>query len=332
MKIWSNQQKWLFLAISFVLLVVSLFSSLTFGAAQLPAEQVIACIFNQCTDNLEQTLVWQIRLPRILAAILCGAGLAVAGAILQNTTRNPLAEPYLFGVVAGAGLGASIASIWFVNYIAIALPVAAFLGAVLAISIVMLFGISSKARRVESLILAGVAVSFMLSALSQFLLYMGDPFATNRVMFWLMGSLARVEMQDLSIITPVIFVCISLVLLFHRHLDALLLGDENAQSMGIQVNKLRLLMLAICAALTATLVAYCGGIGFVGLMIPHIVRQWFSSTSAWLIIGCCLLGGIFLIWVDVLARTLVNGQELPIGIITSILGSIFFLTLMLKKH
>ena len=313
-------------------LVLSALLSMTFGAADLNVAAVLNCLSGSCEDGLTQTLIWQIRLPRVLVAILCGAGLAAAGAILQNTTRNPLAEPYLFGVVAGAGLGASIASIWFNHVLEFALPFAAFLGAVFAISIVMLVSVSTKNRRIESLILAGVAVSFMLSAVSQFLLYMGDPFATNRVMFWLMGSLARVEMTDLSIITPVIFICICLVLIFHRHLDALLLGDENAQSMGIRVNVLRMFMLAVCAALTATLVAYCGGIGFVGLMIPHIVRYWFGSTTAPLILGCCLMGSTFLIWVDVIARTLVDGQELPIGIITSILGSIFFLTLMVKKH
>ncbi len=318
--------------IAMAVLIASLLASLTFGAAQISVTQVFYCLFEQCSDPLEQTLIWQIRMPRVLVALLCGAGLAVAGAILQNTTRNPLAEPYLFGVVAGAGLGASIASIWFVDHIGLVLPIAAFLGAILAISIVMLVGISTKARRVESLILAGVAVSFMLSAVSQFLLYMGDPFATNRVMFWLMGSLARVEMADLSIISPVILIGISLVLLFHRHIDALLLGDENAVSMGINVNILRLFMLAVCAALTATLVAYCGGIGFVGLMIPHIVRHWFGATTAPLLVGCCLLGSTFLLWVDVIARTIVEGQEIPIGIITSILGSIFFLTLMLRKN
>lgn len=312
-------------------LLLSILLSFTFGAAQTSAWSIVQCLAGHCSDEFEQTLIWQIRLPRILAALFCGAGLAVAGAVLQNTTRNPLAEPYLFGVVSGAGLGATLVSIIAPEQAAVFLPVAAFLGAVSAICIVMIVGLSAQNKRVESFILAGVAISFMFSAISQFLLYMGDPFATNRIMFWLMGSLARVEMSNIAIIAPVILICIGAVMLFHRHLDALLLGDESAQSLGVKVSLLRMLMLGICAALTATLVAYCGGIGFVGLMIPHMVRHWFGATTAKLIIGCVLIGSIFLIWVDVIARTLMVGQELPIGIITSILGSIFFLFIMLKK-
>lgn len=322
----------LYYLLAITALLLSILMSFTFGAAETSPLAIIQCLSGQCADQFEQTLVWQIRLPRILAALFCGAGLAVAGAVLQNTTRNPLAEPYLFGVVSGAGLGATIVSILVPEQAAFYLPFAAFLGAVCAICLVMVVGLSAHAKRAESFILAGVAISFMFSAISQFLLYMGDPFATNRIMFWLMGSLARVEMGNVAIIAPVIIICISTVMLFHRHLDALLLGDENAQSLGISVSLLRMLMLGICAALTATLVAYCGGIGFVGLMIPHIVRHWFGATTAKLIIGCVLVGSIFLIWVDVIARTLMVGQELPIGIITSILGSIFFLFIMLKKQ
>ena len=186
-------------------------------------------------------------------------------------------------------------------------------------------------RKIESLLLAGVAVSFMLSALSQFILYMGDPFAANRVMFWLMGSLARVEMPHLYWIVPVLLVGLAIVVLLHRQLDAILLGDESAATLGINVTLVRVILLMVCAAITATIVAYCGGIGFVGLMIPHIVRRLFASTSLILVCGSALVGAIFMLWVDVLARTAVDGQEIPIGVITSIIGSLFFLTLMHKK-
>ncbi|MER2492915.1 FecCD family ABC transporter permease [Catenovulum sediminis] len=318
--------------LSTVALFASLLFSMTMGAAELDAATVFNCLFVQCSDPLTETLIWQIRFPRVVIAAFCGAGLAVAGAVLQNTTRNPLAEPYLFGVVSGAGLGATIVSIWFKESAGAYLPIAAFLGALFAITIVMFVALSGHAKRIESLLLGGVAVSFMLSAVSQFLLYMGDPFASNRVMFWLMGSLSNTETTHLYWIIPVITIGVLLVYAFHRQLDAILLGDEHAYTLGVPVNALRILMLAICAAITATLVAYCGGIGFVGLMIPHIVRRLFAVTSAILVTGCLFIGAIFLVWVDVLARTLVLGQEIPIGVITSILGSLFFLTLMHKRH
>ncbi|KMT65340.1 FecCD family ABC transporter permease [Catenovulum maritimum] len=312
-------------------LLVSFFVSLFFGSAELSIQQVSACLINDCDSQMIETLIWQIRMPRVLVAVLCGMGLAVAGAILQNTTRNPLAEPYLFGVVSGAGLGASIVSLWFSHSPSFVLPLVAFFGALAAILIVVTIHSISKKQQIASLLLSGVAVSFMFSAISQFILFVGDPFAANRVIFWLMGSLSRVENQHLVIIAPVVIACISLVYYLHRQLDALMLGEENALTMGINVKSLRYVLLALCAALTAILVSFCGGIGFVGLMIPHIARQIFGVTSAKLITGCIIIGSIFLIWVDVIARVAVKGQEIPIGVITSVIGSLFFISLMLKK-
>ena len=322
---------------SLVLIVFSLFSismALTFGAADISSNQVFHCLLTQCDNTLSQTIVWQIRLPRVLVGFAAGAGLACAGAILQNTTRNPLADPYLFGIVSGAGLGATIASLAFHfnmgNQLSIALPLAAFLGALLSITLIFL--LANFVQRIEQLLLAGVAISFMLGAITQFMLYIGEPMATNRVLFWLMGSLARVEMSQFYIIAAVVVTAIIVILAYHQHIDALALGDENAASLGVNVNKLRLLMLALCAAITAVIVAYCGGIAFVGLMIPHIVRHYLGSSTLKLIIGSSFVGGCFLIWVDVIARSAVNNLELPIGIITSIIGSLFFLFIMMQGN
>jgi iron complex transport system permease protein len=255
--------------------------------------------------------------------------LAIAGAILQNTTRNPLADPYLFGVVSGAALGATIASLTLADQLTVALPLAAFCGALFSVLTVLF--ISKVLQTMEQLLLVGVAVSFMLSAVSQFMLYLGDPFAANRVLFWLMGSLARVEMSHFFVIAPIVLIAIVIVVAYSRQIDALLLGDESAMTLGVNVDQLRLLMMAICAAVTATIVAYCGGIGFVGLMIPHIVRHWLGVTTLPLIIGSSLVGGCFLIWVDVLARSALDNQEIPVGIITSAIGSIFFLFVMYQN-
>lgn len=310
--------------------IISLIASLNFGPANLGISAVFNCLIGTCQNQVTDMVIWQVRVPRVLVALVAGMGLAIAGAILQNTTRNPLADPYLFGIVSGAGLGATIANLTLNGELSIALPLAAFLGALFAITIVVF--IAKLLQRMEQLLLAGVAVSFMLASITQFILYFGEPFATNRVIFWLMGSLARVEMSNFYIIASILIVAITIIIALHRQIDALLLGDESAASLGVNVDKLRLLMLGLCAALTATIVAYCGGIGFVGLMIPHIVRQVIGVTTLKLVLGSALIGGAFLIWVDIIARSALSNAEIPIGIITSALGSVFFLFIMVKSR
>ncbi|TMM45969.1 FecCD family ABC transporter permease [Colwellia ponticola] len=312
------------------LVIVSALAAITFGPADISSTELMSCLIGSCQNQVANIVIWQVRIPRVLVALVAGMGLAIAGAILQNTTRNPLADPYLFGIVSGAGLGATIANISLADNLTIALPLAAFLGALFSVIIVIF--IAKVLQRMEQLLLAGVAVSFMLGSITQFILYFGEPFATNRVIFWLMGSLARVEMSNFYVIASVLVIAMITVIALHRQIDALLLGDESAASLGVDVDKLRLLMLAICAALTATIVAYCGGIGFVGLMIPHIVRQLIGVTTLKLIMGSALIGAIFLIWVDVIARSSLPHAEIPIGIITSALGSIFFLFIMYRSR
>ncbi len=311
-------------------MLMSLIAGLSFGPTNLSNAQVFQCLMGHCSDQVSQMVIWQVRIPRVLVALVAGMGLAIAGAILQNTTRNPLADPYLFGIVSGAGLGATIANISLGEQLAIALPLAAFLGALFAITIVLI--IAKVLQSMEQLLLTGVAVSFMLAAITQFILYFGEPFATNRVIFWLMGSLSRVEISHFYIIATVLLITMFIIAALHRQIDALLLGDESAASLGVNVDKLRVLMLGLCAALTATIVAYCGGIGFVGLMIPHIVRQVIGVTTLKLVVGSALIGGSFLIWVDIIARSALANAEIPVGIITSALGSIFFLFIMVKTR
>ena len=328
--------KWAVLVASALLACVL---SLFYGAADLSIAQVGQCVFQGCKNTTDELIFWEIRFPRVAIGFLVGVGLSVAGATLQNVTRNSLTDPYLFGVVAGAGLGASVATLLFSNSVAtelgisslingmsfsIALPAAAFLGALFAVSLVQVLVASALGRRTEHLLLAGVAVSFMLGAFSHFLLFIAEPFAANKVVFWLMGSLARAEVWYAWVMLPVVVSSVAVLLLFGRHLDAMLLGDDTAKTLGVNTRFMRMLSLGICAALTACIVSYCGGIGFVGLMIPHIVRHWVGVTTRTLLLGCVLIGGTFMVLVDIVARTALVGQEIPIGIITSAIGSIFF--------
>ncbi len=311
-----------------VLVVCSLLLSMGFGTAELDFANVWQCLSDQCQRPIYQTILLDIRLPRVLMGFLAGFALAAAGALMQNVTRNPLADPYLFGIVAGAGLGATLSGLLPQHLQAFSLPLAAFLGALFAVAIVVLVIVNHNWRRIEHLLLAGVAVSFLLSSITNFILYFGEAFASNRVIFWMMGSLARADYQAIALVSPVVLACSVLVLVFARQLDALLLSDESARTLGVHVDRLRLLALVVCAAMTAMIVSYCGGIGFVGLMIPHIVRPFIGKTTAKLFICSGLVGGGFLVWVDVIARTIVPGQEIPIGVITSVVGSVFFLFIM----
>ncbi len=311
-----------------LLAIVSVVAAMGFGTAELDFANVWQCLSEQCQRPIYQTILLEIRLPRVIMGLLAGFSLASAGALMQNVTRNPLADPYLFGIVAGAGLGATLSSLLPQQFHAFSLPLAAFLGALFAVSIVVVILMNNNWRRVEHLLLAGVAVSFLLSSITSFILYFGEAFASNRVIFWMMGSLARADFQALAWIVPVVITCLVITLLFARQLDALLLSDESARTLGVNVARLRLMALVVCAAMTAVIVSYCGGIGFVGLMIPHIVRPFIGKTTAKLIICSGLVGGCFLIWVDVIARTIISGQEIPIGVITSVVGSIFFLYIM----
>lgn len=308
--------------------IASMLLAMGFGTAELGFKNVWQCLTDECQRPIYETILVDIRLPRVIMGFFAGFALAAAGALMQNVTRNPLADPYLFGIVSGAGLGATLASLLPPPWQVFSVPVAAFLGALFAVFIVVLVLMHNSWRRIEHLLLAGVAVSFMLSAFTSFILYFGEAFAANRVIFWLMGSVARADYMALSVVVPVILSCCLLALVFSRQLDALLLSDESARTLGVNVALVRIVALVACAAMTAVIVSYCGGIAFVGLMIPHIVRPFFGITTAKLLLSAGFIGGCFLIWVDVIARTIVAGQEIPIGVITSVIGSIFFLFLM----
>jgi len=310
------------------LLFASLLAALQIGAVDVSLSSLLP---GRGSDVLQAEIFWQLRLPRVLLAGLAGAALAVCGALLQLLSRNALADPYLFGVVSGAALGATVSSLWLP---ALALPAAAFAGAVLAILLVL--ALARRAARqgmqsISTLLLTGLAVSFFCSAVASLLLYQADSFAANRIMFWLMGSLSRADWPAVQLLCITLTLTLLLCAVGRRQLAALNWSDDMAKSLGVAVQRWRLLLLLLCALLTAVVVAYCGGIGFVGLMIPHLVRLLFGSQVVPLLFGSALCGAIFLIWVDSAARTVLAPQELPLGILTALCGSLFFLLLLSRR-
>lgn len=312
-------------------LLFSLVVSINMGSAALEWRQIVqVLLFSAEADPLNEAIVWQVRFPRLLCAMLAGAALAICGALLQNVSRNPLADPYLFGLMSGAGLGATIVSLWLPQAL-FSMAIGAFAGALLAVSLVFIVCAGQRWQRIEITLLAGVAVSFMLSAISSFMLYFADPFAANKVIFWLMGSLSRTDWFSVLLMAPAVGIALLLSFIWRRQLDALLLSDDAASSLGVNTGRLRLVVLILTAAVTACVVSQCGGIVFVGLMIPHIVRYLFGVTSVRLLSASAVIGALFLLWVDNIARSILPHQEIPLGVITSVIGSLFFLFIMRQR-
>ncbi|MDX1281851.1 iron ABC transporter permease [Shewanella colwelliana] len=328
-----------------LVLLVALMTPLiaaSFGAADIQVSQVLQVVIGQLTDqsqgDISSRIIMELRLPRIMMAFVAGFGLAIAGAVLQTVTRNPLADPYLFGISSGASFGAVVvitllggASVdsgaWLSH---VSLPVGAFLGASVAVLMVLALCGRSLSTQIERMLLSGVAISFMFGALTSLLLYFSGPQAAASVLFWSLGSFAKASWATLWLPLVVVAVCTLTILLFKRQIVAIKAGDETAHTLGINVQRLRLSILLLCSLITAVLVANCGGIGFVGLMVPHIVRLLLPGRFALLTTG--IVGGLFMIWVDVLARCLLSYQELPIGIITAVIGSVFFLFILGGKR
>ncbi|MEL0632093.1 iron ABC transporter permease [Pseudoalteromonas carrageenovora] len=323
-----NTRHSLALFISILAALFSLFAALSFGAADTSLEDVLTSFLLSNDASLNTRIIYELRMPRTLLAFMAGAGLAIAGLILQTVTRNPLADPYLFGISSGASFGVVVLMAVTGISAGFMLSTAALLGSLAAMSLLILIAGRQRSAQVESMLLAGVALSFLFSAFTSLLLYWSDPQAVAAILFWTLGSFARAQWATLWLPLVVIVVCIGFMLSFRRQLNAMLLGDESAITLGVRVHRFRILMLVLSSLITAVLVAMCGGIGFVGLMVPHIVRFFISQGSVAGLLVTSLVGGTFMVWVDVFSRSLLKNQELPVGVITAAIGSVFFLSLL----
>lgn len=322
-----------------VALLLSCLLSLGFGAAQVPLAKVLDIVLQALgvaqggdVSRGQAQIVWQLRAPRVLLGALVGAGLALVGGALQAVTRNPLADPHLLGVSSGAVLGAVLVVLFLGPFAGVfSLPLAAFLGALGCMVLVM--GVASRRGRLDSdrLLLAGVAVSFVVMALANLLLYTGDPHAASSVMFWMLGGLGLAQWSLLWL--PALAVLGGLLLLMGlaRALNALMSGEQTAVSLGFDTRRVRAQVFVGCALLTGVLVSLSGAIGFVGLMLPHMARRLVGAEHRRLLPACALLGALFVVWVDMAARTLIAPQDLPIGIATAAIGGLFFIMLLRRK-
>ncbi|WP_223399519.1 FecCD family ABC transporter permease [Nocardioides rotundus] len=324
-------------------LVLTIIAGVGLGASSLPVGTVARILASHLGIDLggawsapADAIVWQVRLPRVLLSVLVGAGLAVCGVALQAMVRNVLADPYLLGVNSGASSGAAAAILFgfgagFGEY---ALQSTAFLGALAASLLVFL--VARSAGRVTSirLLLAGVAVGYALYALTSFLIFAsGSAEGARSVMFWLLGSLALAQWSaPLLIVAVVVGGSVALLTVWGRRLDALAIGDETAHTIGVRPDRVRLQLLLVVALCIGVVVSASGSIGFVGLVVPHLARRAVGGRHVRVVAVAALMGAILLVWADVLARTLFAPQEIPIGIITSLVGAPFLLVLIRRLH
>jgi iron complex transport system permease protein len=329
---------WLLLGLLALLLVVSVTLAVISGPVPIHPMRVWQIAWAQLTDiragewsQAEANIIWLIRLPRVLMAVCVGAGLAVVGVTMQAMVRNPLADPYILGISSGASVGAvAVMALGIFAFAGIyAISLGAFLFAMLTFAIVFLLAQSYGRLAPMRLILAGVACSYVFSGLTSFITLTSD----NRelaqsVLTWLLGSLAGTKWIDLTLPATVLVGGAFYLILQGRSLNALIVGDETAVTLGVNVTDFRRHLFLTMSFITGVMVATSGAIGFVGLMIPHVVRMLVGTDHRRVLPIAALCGSIFLIWVDVVARTAFAPEELPVGVITSLLGGPFFAWLL----
>lgn len=325
----------------FILLVVVVVLAAAVGSVQIPFLTTSSILISKLplieltpnwTDALE-TIVLEIRLPRVILAGLVGAALAIAGATYQGLFRNPLADPYLIGVAQGAALGAVIGflipSTWHGWGFGI-IPLLAFTGALVSTATVYSLARVGKTLPVTTLILAGVALGALLASIVSYLIISSGE-RMHGIMFWLMGSFSLTQWSEAKIVLPYVLLGIIIILLYARPLNLMQLDEEQAQQLGINVERLKLVLLGAATLITAAAVSFVGIIGFVGIIIPHAVRLIWGADHRFLLPLSVLTGAIFLILADLIARTALAPTEIPIGVITALCGAPFFLYLLRRR-
>ncbi|KQB87320.1 FecCD family ABC transporter permease [Corynebacterium lowii] len=282
----------------------------------------------------QATIVWQVRLPRVLLGLVVGAGLGACGAALQAMVRNDLADPQLLGINAGASCGAALAILlgFGVGWMEHALQVMAFLGALAAGLVVYATARAGGALTALRLVLSGVAVGYALSALTSFLIMaVGNTEGTRSVMFWLLGSLGLAQGNSpLAVAVVVTLVVVALLTLNARQLDALAIGDTTAHAVGYSPHRLRAWLLVLVAACVGVLVAASGSIGFVGLVVPHLARRAVGSAHRYVVPISALMGAVLVVSADILARMVLSPREIPVGVITAMIGAPFLWSVIRK--
>lgn len=321
-------------AVSSLMLAALMLAGIAMGSTPVPWRQVLGALGLLATDVPPMTarIIMELRVPRSLLAALAGAGLAMVGVLLQTTTRNELADPFLFGLSSGASAGAVAVVTRFGDRLdGWTLPIAAFAGGILSAAAVALIFLLQRSKGAEKLVISGLAVSFLFGTLTHYLVFSGDQRAAGAILFWTLGGLGLARWDNLGFAAAAVALLAGLTTLRWRSMDGLLAGEQTAISLGIHLARLRTEIFICCAFATSFLVALTGVIGFVGLMIPHLARPIAGVRHRLLVPLAAVFGAILLSGGDLLGRLLIAPQELPIGIITAGVGGIFVLGLLLRR-
>ena len=320
-----------------LILCISLVTALQFGANFIPLDQIISALMSMIDPNakasMTDTIITDIRLPRLIYSVLTGIGLSLVGLLMQTVTRNALADPYVLGVSSGASTGAVFAIIMgglpFLGQYNT--PIFAALGAALSIILVLLC--VGKSNSPVKLILIGMGMTGVFSALTMMIIYGAKHEAQVRsAMFWLLGSFAGIQWGDLPLTTIIVTLFMLYIYMFNQDLDVLLLGNHEAAQMGLSVKQLQLSIVIISSIVIATLVSKVGVVGFIGLIIPHLARIVGGPKHKHTLLFSALIGSIVMIWSDVLSRSLYSPEEIPIGVLTSLLGAPLFIWIIMNRY
>ncbi|GFH68388.1 iron ABC transporter permease [Streptomyces sp. TSRI0384-2] len=321
-----------------VLLLASVSVAITIGPARVSVPDVWAVVASRLGGResgltpIREGIVWELRLPRTVLAAVCGAGLALCGVVMQSLLRNPLADPFVLGVSSGASTGAVAVVVLGLGGGALSVSTGAFVGALVSFGLVLLLS-HSLGGTTDRVVLSGVAGMQLFSALTSFVvMFAADAEQTRGILFWLLGSLSGATWTDvwacLAVLAAALVVCGARA----NQLDAFAFGTESAASLGVPVARTRLVLLTVTALLTAALVSAAGAIGFVGLVLPHAARALTGTLHARLLPVAALSGAVFLVWVDTLARTVLAPQEIPVGVVTSLIGVPAFVLIMYRTR
>ena len=320
-----------------LILCISLVTALQFGAKFISLDQIISALMSMIdantTASMTDTIITDIRLPRLIYSVLTGIGLSLVGLLMQTVTRNALADPYVLGVSSGASTGSVFAIIMgglpFLGQYNT--PIFAALGAALSIILVLLC--VGKSNSPVKLILIGMGMTGVFSALTMMIIYGAKHEAQVRsAMFWLLGSFAGIQWNDLPLTAIIITLFMLYIYMFNQDLDVLLLGNHEAAQMGLSVKQLQLSIVIISSIVIATLVSKVGVVGFIGLIIPHLARIIGGPKHKHTLLFSALIGSIVMIWSDVLSRALYSPEEIPIGVLTSLLGAPLFIWIIMNRY
>ena len=319
-----------------VALVAAVLCGLAIGPTSIGATRIAGDaishlgIGHSTLSPLQSTIIWQLRAPRMVLGLLAGAMLAVAGGTYQGVFRNPLADPYLLGVAAGAGLGATLAIVDIASAVAVPAwtPLLAFAGAMVAVTLTWLVGGRSLRSTPATLVLAGVAVSALFTSAQTFLQQQSSTQSIARVYIWLLGSLATASWHSVLVVVPYVLICSVVCMMAGRALDVMSVGDDEARSLGLSVRTVRLVLVVASSLGTAAIVSVVGLIGFVGIIVPHIVRLLVGTSYRRILPLSVVFGAGFLVLADTVARTVMAPSELPLGVVTAVIGAPVFVGIL----